>query len=189
MWGMDADWDVLADAVTRRRKALGLSQQELADRADRSRSTIQKVERADARGMAHKTLANIESALLWAPGSLESVLHGGAPTLLHGEESTDKSLSAVLAPTDQLLERLPPRIVFKLRESEVYDTDVYDLTQDGGISMVTIVVRTKDDPRGPDDPEKLRREMRAWEQARRRLYGRPLLPWEPGDPEEPQEGV
>lgn len=185
MWGMDANWDALGVVVTRRRKALRLSQQELADRADRSRSTIQKIEGGNAQDMARKTLADVESALLLEPGSFESVLRGGQPTVLGGDTSKSLALSAAPAPTDQLLERLPPAIVFKLRESELYDTDVYDLTQDGGISMVTIVVRDKNAPSEPEDPEQLRREMRAWEQARRRLRGQRPLPWEPGDPDEP----
>jgi transcriptional regulator with XRE-family HTH domain len=71
----------LAEAVRSRRYRLGMSQQAVADAASVSLRSIGNLERGEGVPQLGKRLA-IETALRWAPGSIEAVMRGEDPTEL-----------------------------------------------------------------------------------------------------------
>ncbi len=70
----------LAEAVERRRKMLGLSISAAARAAGIDRATWTGTERGTRRTEEYN-FAAIERALGWAPGSVDAILSGGAPTI------------------------------------------------------------------------------------------------------------
>lgn len=80
----NGDWTRLADHVTAARKALDLTQHELvaAGGGSFSLSTLQGVERGTVRTRMPNTIADIERALGWAPGSARAVVLGGDPVVI-----------------------------------------------------------------------------------------------------------
>ncbi len=76
------DWARLADRVRHRRLVeLGLSQEELAVRADVSLKTVSNIEQARVPMSWPRKMAKVTYALGWAAGSEIEVLRGGEPTL------------------------------------------------------------------------------------------------------------
>lgn len=78
---MTNDWDRLARAIRERRQVLGLTQQQLADAAGVTRTTIKNLEGArKPTKRPPASLPAVEQALGWALGSARAVL-AGEPTL------------------------------------------------------------------------------------------------------------
>lgn len=75
----DEPWKRLAKAVRRRRDGLGLTQVQLANKADVSEPTIRTLERGEKESYRRPTLRAVELALDWMPGSVDAVLDGGEP--------------------------------------------------------------------------------------------------------------
>lgn len=87
------DWTRLGDAIRRRRVALGLTQEHLADEAEVSVNTIRNLESGNkARQL---TLPKINRALGWVEDSYLLVLEGGAPVV---EEVIDEASDAIHMP-------------------------------------------------------------------------------------------
>lgn len=79
-----AAWQRLGQAVRRRRVSLGLTQQQLADKAELGVNTITNIENGNrAREL---NLGRINRALGWVEGSWQIVLDGGDPVV---EEPTE----------------------------------------------------------------------------------------------------
>lgn len=76
--GSDA-WEKVARAVAARRGELGLTRAALAQRARRSMSTIYEIEAARRSVYRPSTLAALEDALDWAPGTVGRILDGAPP--------------------------------------------------------------------------------------------------------------
>lgn len=93
----EQDWQALAEAVRRRRTALGLSQ---AAFTLVSAKTIYAIETATANTPRPATLARIERELGWRPGLVEEVLAG---TATEGEimPTNDAAANASPAPADR----------------------------------------------------------------------------------------
>lgn len=72
-------WQRLAHAVTTRRTALGLTQAQVAAAGGPSAGTMRLIEGALQNNYRDSILGRLERALLWAPGSVNAVLHGGHP--------------------------------------------------------------------------------------------------------------
>lgn len=125
-------------------------------------------------------LALVERGLGWAPGSVQDVLDGGEPTLAPQEP-------ILLDPHQPLADRLPASILEGLTDGEIYATDIHDLSQDGGITLITVAVRRRGEPGEQISAEQRRRNFRDWSRVQRRLNNLPPLEWEPGDPEEWKE--
>lgn len=175
--GMTNDWDRLAGAIRERRQALGMTQQQLADAAGVTRTTIKNLE--GARQPAKRlplSVAPVEQALGWAPGSARIVLDGGAPI------GTDQPANPPQAP--EPLSGLPTSVLDELADGEVYATDIHNLTQGDGITIITVAVRRPGESGEQISAEQRRRHFRAWSRVQRQLHGLPPLEWEPGDPEE-----
>jgi transcriptional regulator with XRE-family HTH domain len=82
MVAMTNDWDRLARAIRERRQVLGLTQQQLADAAGVTRTTIKNLEGArQPTKRPPASLPSVEQALGWSLGSARAVLAGGEPTL------------------------------------------------------------------------------------------------------------
>lgn len=82
-------WKHLGDTIRRRREALGLVQEELAEQARISTSSVRQAERGRVpQGYRWpQSLTAIEGALGWTRGSMRAVLAGGEPTV--GQEPSD----------------------------------------------------------------------------------------------------
>jgi len=179
--GMTNDWDRLAGAIRERRQALGMTQQQLADAAGVTRTTIKNLEgaRQPTKRLPSSTAA-VEQALGWAPGSIRIVLDGGNPI---GTTQPAEPPQAA-----EPLSGLPASVRDELATGEVYATEIHDLSQEGGITIITVAVRRAGEPGAQISTEERRRNFRAWSRVQRQLDNLPPLEWEPGDPDEWKEG-
>lgn len=173
---MTENWTALGAAVKERRKALRMSQIELGEAAGASRSTVQTIERGDGYELSAGMLALIERGLYWTVGSVQSVLGGGEPT---PAAQTPPPID-----TPDPLNGLPASVLDELADGEVYATDIHDLSQDGGITLITVAVRRAGEPGEQVSAEQRRLNFRAWSRVQRQLNNLSPLEWEPGDPEE-----
>jgi transcriptional regulator with XRE-family HTH domain len=73
----------LAGLVRERRKALGLTQPQVAERADVSVELVRRVETNRTNVKRAEKIEGLEHALEWEPGSIRAVLAGGMPTDVH----------------------------------------------------------------------------------------------------------
>lgn len=182
--GMTADWDRLAGAIRERRTALNMSQQQLADAAGVTRSTIKNLEGARQPTRLPPSITAVEQVLGWTAGSGRAVLNGGEPTIIAAVAGYPPAQD----PNQPLSERLPVQIIDELSAGEVYAAEIHDLTVDGGMRIITVAVRHPNEPPGQQvSPEQRRLNHRAWSRMQRKIKGLPPLEWEPGDPEEWKE--
>ena len=70
----------LAGLARERRKALGLTQPQVAERGDVSVELVRRVETKRSGDLRASKIEGLERALEWEPGSIRAVLDGGAPT-------------------------------------------------------------------------------------------------------------
>jgi transcriptional regulator with XRE-family HTH domain len=107
------DRERLAVALRDRRGELRLSQPELAAKAQVSLSTINLMERSRRDGYRLVTKRQVEGALGWTPGSIDSLLAGGDATLAgpepHADTPPPSTVVEMKQPADlpELLERMP----------------------------------------------------------------------------------
>ena len=73
----------LAGLVRERRKALGLTQPQVAERGDVSVELVRRVETNRSGDLRASKIEGLERALEWEPGSIRAVLNGGTPTDVH----------------------------------------------------------------------------------------------------------
>jgi predicted transcriptional regulator len=182
---MDWDWTALATALRERRKALRLTQEELAEHAGIHTGTIKDYEAGKAYTRMPKSWSALERVLGWSPGSAQTVLEGGAPTVIMGDDDVH-SLSQSQDP-HQPLSGLPASVLDELVGGEIYATDIHDLSQTDGITIITVAVRRPGEPGEQISHEQRRRNFRAWSRVQRQLNGLPPLEWERGDPDEWKE--
>jgi transcriptional regulator with XRE-family HTH domain len=99
---MRDDWERLGEFVRRVRVDLGYrTQDQFAEAAKISPRTLRELE--GGRPVAKRTLALIEAALQWGPGSAQSVLRGGQPDT---EDTPAASPTAARAADEQNLQRI-----------------------------------------------------------------------------------
>ena len=182
---MDWDWTALATALKDRRNDLRLTQEELAERAGVHTGTIKDYEAGKAYTRMPKSWSALERALGWASGSARDVLQGGAPII---STTLDSALQESKNLPQALSSQLPASVLDELDGAEVYATDIHDLSQEGGITIITVAVRRPGEPGEQISTEQRRRNFRAWSRVQRQLDNLPPLEWEPGDPDEWKEG-
>jgi transcriptional regulator with XRE-family HTH domain len=85
-------WDRLAELVTAQRAYLGYSIAQLAAVSGLSTSTVDSLEHARKSNYDPATIATLERALRWKPGSVERALKGLEP-----QQQTDPDLDAIIA--------------------------------------------------------------------------------------------
>ncbi|KMS72634.1 hypothetical protein ACZ91_64825 [Streptomyces regensis] len=153
------DWERLGRALAAAREDRGLTQVQVAGEIGVTRTPIQSIERGDKRKKATGTMRSMARLLGWADGSIEAVLAGGHPTL-SGKPSP---ASPTEDPDSRPLE-LPPRITEELRDGQLLDSSVIDLTEDGSARIVVAVV-------GPEgaSAEEIRRFLDSWRLKERQL--------------------
>jgi transcriptional regulator with XRE-family HTH domain len=95
------DWRRLGDYVRNRRKELNLSRAQFASMTDVSYRTAGQVERGIP--VARDTVAAMENALGWKPGSGRRILDGGDPILTG--DTRDEDAAATDAALRQLTEK------------------------------------------------------------------------------------
>lgn len=165
MGPMNRDWARLGQAVADARRALNLTQKELADQLGVSRGAIQAIERGDQFTKITQTMRAVERALDWEKGSLESVLDGGEPKPIEQRtvEPERAEAPAELAP------QLPLAIVHELsaESGPVLDTTVLDLPGASPGSRMIVVIKGSPDA----SPEQIRKDLLAWSKEQRRLRG------------------
>lgn len=167
---MDKDWARLGRTLAAAREAAGLTQVEVAERIKGSRGPIQEIERGGPRGKPYTkptgTMRNYARLVGWTDDSIEHVLQGGEPSLVHKEpdgtadlEPTAAEPTAAVRPSG----RLPLRIVDELSDDgALLDTAVIPLGADA--SMV-IVVKGRPDA----SPEEIRAALESWRRAQPHL--------------------
>jgi hypothetical protein len=77
------DWQRLAKYAARRRAELSLTQIEVAQRGPLSLDRVQAIEGAKSSRYRLGTLVALERALDWTEGSVERILAGGEPNVVH----------------------------------------------------------------------------------------------------------
>lgn len=176
---MDPNHERLLRLVREARHALGLGKQrDFVEATGLGRTTIQRFERGER--LSDTAYRSIDWALHWIAGSCVAVLEGGNPSPLDSPTSPAE-------PSDRLT-GLPASVLDELAGGEVYATDIHDLSQAGGITLITVAVRRPGEVGEQISPEQRRRDFRAWSRVQRQLNGLPPLEWEPGDPDEWKEG-
>lgn len=92
------DWQRLGRYVKDRREALRLTQQDVTSRGGPSVATLRNIEAATQDSYRGRTYSQLEDALKWARGSVDSVLRGREPT-------TETALHRTKTLGDLLVER------------------------------------------------------------------------------------
>lgn len=140
------DWQRLASAIVARRAELGMTQVGVATAGGISLDRIQALEGAKRTSYRKNTLAALERALQWEPGSVQAVLAGGDPLPLSG-------VQAKMALTrDLVLQALNQLPTSDLRE--LVATSLRDHEAEAGMAGGQ-----------PDDPH-LRRLLELWPHMR-----------------------
>ena len=125
------DVERLGRAVYARRRQIGLSQQELADSAGVSQTTVRNIEAGRVGARRGPSVPLIERALGWKPGSGEEILAGGEPTPLVGEPAAAGYVSSRSrtpidlgqVPLEELRAELDRRIEALVREAVANNSD------------------------------------------------------------------
>lgn len=145
---MDLDWAALATAIAARRKALGLTQQDLADQAGVGLTTIQKLERSSETWSKVQPVHREAAYLLgWTRESVEELLQGGEPTIAAGGMPASLPANA------------PDRVREALRGTLV-DAEVIDLAPDDPERQAVLLFKRGTKPATAE-------EMRRWSKAAR----------------------
>jgi len=99
----DDGWARLGEAIRDRRRALGMSQLELAQAAGISEAMLRVIERARRTNVRPATLGAVARALGWTRDSVDRVLAGGDPVL---DEDRDRSVAELKRQDAELQARL-----------------------------------------------------------------------------------
>lgn len=159
---MARDWARLAAAIKAARARRGMRQVDLAEAAGVSEATVQNLESSEVgeeRSRVPTSLAAVERALGWTPGSGEIVLAGGEPVPIEG------------APTKgALAEGMPLRVQKELTSGKVVDTYVADLSRPGARGRFVVVWKADEaDGAGELDEE----DVAEWTRIQRAMRGLP----------------
>lgn len=85
----------LAKAARERRKELGLTQAQVAQRGDLSVELLRMIENNRSGRLQKAKAQGLEHALEWGPGSVTAVLAGGLPTLANSASTIQQEPNAV----------------------------------------------------------------------------------------------
>lgn len=165
----------LGRAVEEARDSKGLTQMGLGQLADGAgRTVIQTIERGHKFKKVTKTLLNVEHALGWKRGSVESILAGGEP--LPSDEFGELDSNGQLG--KEAYRGLPLRVAHAILEGVTLDTAIVPLTEN--TSMV-IVLKSKSNA----THEEMKSAMQLWEEGEGSRSRLPALFDEPRGTQEP----
>ncbi len=154
---MTWDWKRLGEQLQAARKAQGLRQTDLAERAGVSLATVQAVESGKEYAKITPTVRSIARTVGWTDGSPKAVLEGGQPTLTEAPGRAGDTQPDALT--------LPLRIQDELRDGQILDSGVYDLTPEGSDAQLIIVVKGKEGA----SYDEVRRWLDRWRETERKL--------------------
>jgi transcriptional regulator with XRE-family HTH domain len=163
MFRMERDWARLGRAFAQARAAAGLTQAGVAERIGVTRTPVQAIERGHVGGKPFKkvtgTMRSYARIVGWADGAIERILDGeDEPPLLEATQSP-----AAADTVDGL--DLPIRIREELREGQILDSGVYELSPDGSDVQLIVVIKGK----AGATPAEIRRYMETVRRTERRL--------------------
>lgn len=164
MGGMERDWAQLGRAMARARRALGLSQIEVADAIGVTRTPIQGIERGNKFTKVTGTMRSYARLLGWADGSIEAVLAGGEPTPAKTEQSRQEPEPS---PPLALAPELPLDVRYELSAEAGPVIGATVLAVPGASPGSRMIVVMKGAPDA--SPEKIREDLLAWSAEQRRL--------------------
>ncbi|WP_411102474.1 helix-turn-helix domain-containing protein [Streptomyces sp. cmx-4-9] len=146
---MEENWKTVAAALKASRLAMGLSQEELAERSGTSRSTIQNLEGGHQRRRISRKTHEITGILGWPDGYIDQILAGDAdgPPVRRRQSATVDA-----EPKDDL----PLAVAHELAHGDLLDTRVVELG-DSDARMI-VVVRAAEGA----SPEKIREALEQW---------------------------
>ncbi|MEU7032668.1 helix-turn-helix transcriptional regulator [Streptomyces sp. NPDC046237] len=158
---MDRDWTRLGKALQAARRALGVTQEEMANALGVGRSVIQLIEGGNEYKKPTASMRTYATRVGWADGSIERVLAGGEPIqAAAGAPAAEPGRTADENPVET---GLPVRIVHELKSrGDLLDTAVIPLGD--GASMVVVV---KGKPGASVD--EIERNLEAWREAQGQL--------------------
>jgi transcriptional regulator with XRE-family HTH domain len=163
------DWARLGSYLRVGRDQLRDTQASLGARIGADRNTIRRIEQGKARRVTY-TITKFAREVGWTAGSIEAVLAGGEPTLVADETGQAASSHSRLedprpdGARQELLDRLPDRVLQELADGRVIDTDVIDLTEDGSAAIMALVVEREGATAPPDQ---VRADLLAWGRTQR----------------------
>jgi transcriptional regulator with XRE-family HTH domain len=142
---MTREWETRLASVKAEREQRGLTQVELADAAGVTESTVQNLE--GGRDYKRK------------PGALDAVW----AALQAGDDPFD---NPSVSPADRRQASVPLRVQHELKDGDVVDTDVIDLSR-GGMKMVVVVTRNPEAT--PADENAMRADFAEWTRVQRAI--------------------
>ncbi len=159
---MTHDWTHLGTLLRADREARMLTQEALGERIGVGRARIAAIEGGDVKRIT-QTVRAYAREVGWEDGSMEEVLRGGEPTRRSGDNATNSPSESAGIDIERLL---PLRLVQELEDGQVVDTDMIDLTPDGSLAVMMLVV-----DRGGDQasPERISADLREWSRKQRAI--------------------
>lgn len=100
---MKQDWPRLAEAVAKRRRELGLSQDAIRQADGPSDVVLGNIENNKGRRPRANTINKLDKPLRWEPGSAQQILAGGNPDCI------ERTLDLRKIPNDELLDEIKRR--------------------------------------------------------------------------------
>lgn len=155
---MSEDWERLALKIKEARRALRMSQRDMAEAADIGFSTYQRLESGKPFRTWPPSADKAARFLGWTVGSPRAILAGGDPVMTEGGQT-----AAAPAPAQQL----PARVEHALAEGELVDTDVIELP--GGLTLV--VIAKAESGRSSEEEQRMAAAIKAWTRAQREIRG------------------
>jgi DNA-binding XRE family transcriptional regulator len=155
---MEQNWMAVADALRASRVSQGLTQAELAHKAEISRVAVQALERGRARTRMSPALLAVTQVLGWSDGYVNRVLAGeveGPPS--RAEAPRTKQPEG--PPSD-----LPLAVTHELKQGALIDSRVVHLGDESGARMIVVL-------RGDVDmtPEQIERALQEWKRVAKRM--------------------
>ncbi|GHG15234.1 helix-turn-helix domain-containing protein [Streptomyces filamentosus] len=147
---MQENWQSVADALRASRLAMGLSQEELAERAGTSRSTIQNLESGHPRKRISRKMQEIATILGWPDAHIEQLLAGAASGPPAKEPPSAKPEAS--APHADL----PFAVAHELGIGDLVDSKVIELGDSD--ARIIVVVRAAEGA----TPEQLSQALEEW---------------------------
>lgn len=167
MCGMDRDWTRVSAAIKRYRKALGITQDQLAIAAGVSRSSVQALERGrlPESGEAPPSLGHIERVFGWPAGTGIAIAEGADVP----EPTGELHIAAPVDAAPGWADRLPALLREELEAGHVLDSDLIDLGSPGsGLKLVVMAV--SEDDESELTPEQVQEAKRLWQSTKRSLW-------------------
>lgn len=171
----ERDWKRLGHAFAEARKAVDLTQVEVADRLSVTRTPIQAIERGvQPNGNAFTKVTPTMRAYARLVGWTED-----SPTRILAGQEPEQAMQPASSATDGTKSDLPPAIDRELRSGKTLDHTVVHLSGEGDDDDVRLVVVLKG-AEGMTE-EEIDRRYEQWRRARRQLQAIP------GETDTPQE--